>query len=498
MHFRLPAWLAAAIVLLALVGCRPVQPLPIDSTPGDAAPPNLATYTDAGGIYSVVYPADWVVIGGFVADMPFPNVAIGSNHEILELSEAAQLLPPDQIGAGLVVMPRAALAAAGIEASTPLTAALPLVLGAMSDDPAFMAQLAGAAPAAATSLANGANAARIEFEGPTEAYSITLADLGDGLLLFAPRVQALGSRNAELEAQVDAIVDSFTLTASEEQLRALSAAPGADSTADSTADSSVNTGAPPTVTFTATEYAYVAPETIPGGLTRIELANTGEQAHMLWLVKVDEGKTFGDLMAVFSNFADEPSFPTWMTWYGGVTAEPGGSAAYTVDLAQGMYLYFSMSEDENGEPDAAKGMAGTLSVTEPSATGATPPASDLRVELVEFSFLIDGEPASGPQVVEIANTGAEPHEVVLLKLAEGATVQDAMDFMMADPEANPEAGAPPFEFYGGAGPQASGLTTWYEVDIPPGEYGITCFLPSPTNDGASHLMLGMVQQVSVP
>jgi hypothetical protein len=256
--------------------------------------------------------------------------------------------------------------------------------------------------------------------------------------------------------------------------------------------------AQPTVTFTATEYAYAGPETIPGGLTRIELANAGEQVHMLWLVKVEEGKTFADLMAVFANFADEPAFPTWITWYGGVTAEPGDSSAYTVDLAPGTYLYFSMSEDENGEPDAAKGMAGTLAVTEPAATGATPPAADLRVELVDFSFVIDGEPAAGTQVVEIANTGAEPHEVVLLKLAEGATVRDAMDYMMAGPQGDPAGGAPPFEFYGGAGPQASGLTTWYEVDIPSGEYGITCFLPSPANEGASHLMLGMVQQVTVP
>jgi hypothetical protein len=184
-----------------------------------------------------------------------------------------------------------------------------------------------------------------------------------------------------------------------------------------------------------------------------------------------------------------------MTWYGGVTAEPGGSSSYTVALAPGTYTLFSMSEDENGEPDAAKGMSAALTVTESSAGDAAPPAADLRVELVEFSFVVDGTPVSGPQIVEVANTGVEPHEVVLLKLADGATVQDAMEHMLAGENA---AGTPPFEFYGGTGPLAGGLTAWYQVDVPPGEYGITCFLPSPANDGASHLMLGMVQQVTVP
>ena len=47
----------------------------------------------------------------------------------------------------------------------------------------------------------------------------------------------------------------------------------------------------PTVTFTATEYAYDGPESIPGGLTRIELVNAGEREHMLWVVKLDERKS---------------------------------------------------------------------------------------------------------------------------------------------------------------------------------------------------------------
>nr|MBP8292526.1 hypothetical protein [Caldilineaceae bacterium] len=169
--------------------------------------------------------------------------------------------------------------------------------------------------------------------------------------------------------------------------------------------------------------------------------------------------------------------------------------AYTIDLTPGAYTHFSFSEDENGKPHATKGMVATLTVTERGDSAATPPAADLRMQLVDFNFIIEGEPAAGPQVVEIVNTGLEPHEVVLLRLAVGASMQDVMASMMAGENAE---GAPPFEFSGGAGPMAAGMTAWYEADLPSGEYGIICFLPSPVNEGAPHFMLGMAQQVSVP
>ena len=45
----------------------------------------------------------------------------------------------------------------------------------------------------------------------------------------------------------------------------------------------------PTVTFTAADYAFDGPDSIPGGLTRIEFVNPGEQEHSLWLIKLEDG-----------------------------------------------------------------------------------------------------------------------------------------------------------------------------------------------------------------
>lgn len=483
MNHRVLCAMALICFALILTACQPIQSPSTLGQPASA----LTTYTDEHGMFTVEYPAEWVAIGYLFADAPFPHVGIGSHQEIMDLSTAEQLLPEDQIGVALMLVPREMFAEAGITAETSLAEAAPLLLMAMADDAELMAGLLGGAAAEPVTLSNGTPAVRLAFDGLTEAYQMTLADLGDGLILFAPRIQALDHHNTALEAQIDAVVDSFALTASAEQVMGFIMA--------QMAAMEMPDDAAPTVTFTAANYAYDGPESIPAGLTRIELVNAGEKEHMLWAVKLDEGKGFEDLMGVFATFETEPAFPEWMAWYGGVTAGPGNSAAYTIDLTPGTYTLFSFSEDENGEPDAAKGMVATLTVTEGADRTVTPPTADLRMQLVDFSFILEGEPVAGPQIVEIANTGMEAHEVVLLRLAEGASMPDVMAFMMAGAEVE---GPSPFEFSGGAGPMEAGMTAWYEADLPSGEYGIICFLPSPVNEGAPHFMLGMVQQVSVP
>jgi hypothetical protein len=81
---------------------------------------------------------------------------------------------------------------------------------------------------------------------------MTLADLGDGLLLFASRIQALDHHNAALEAQVDAVINSFAWTASAEQVMGFITAQMSATEAP--------TGAAPTVSFTAANDAYEGPE----------------------------------------------------------------------------------------------------------------------------------------------------------------------------------------------------------------------------------------------
>ena len=104
------------------------------------------------------------------------------------------------------------------------------------------------------------------------------------------------------------------------------------------------------VTFTAVEYSFEGPESIPAGWTRLTLDNQGELAHDLLPVKLAEGKSIDDVMAALEG--EGP--PEWATLYGQVTAEAGQRASYLTDLAPGNYVLLSFGSSEEGPPDAAK------------------------------------------------------------------------------------------------------------------------------------------------
>ena len=270
---------------------------------------------------------------------------------------------------------------------------------------------------------------------------------------------------------------------------------GSDTTAtDTESGQTADANAAPTVTFTAANNAYEGPDTIPGGLTRIEFVNTDDKEHTLWLVKRDEGKTFDDVLGIFMALGSDPEFPEWAVWHGGVAAEPGETHAYTIDLTPGDYTVYSFSANADGVPEMFTGMSTDLTVTEAEETGATPPEADLRAEMVDYSFVVEGAPTAGSVIVELTNTGMEPHEAYVNKLDEGISVQDAMNFMMAGENAD---GSPPFTTVGGLAPMSNGLTAWYEMELESGEYGLFCFIPDTVNVGMRHHELGMIAQLTV-
>ncbi|MFO7631294.1 MAG: hypothetical protein R6W76_02085 [Caldilinea sp.] len=115
-------------IALFLIACQPIQPPSTISQPAST----LTTYIDEHGFFAVEVPTDWVALGYLFDDAPFPHVGVGSHQEIIDLSMAEQLLPEDQIGVALMLVPRDLFAEAGITAETPLAEVASLLLMAMS------------------------------------------------------------------------------------------------------------------------------------------------------------------------------------------------------------------------------------------------------------------------------------------------------------------------------------------------------------------------------
>src|SRR5512147_2036285 len=68
--------------------------------------------------------------------------------------------------------------------------------------------------------------------------------------------------------------------------------------------------APPTVTITAADFAFSAPDTIPAGVVKVRLVNNGPSLHHVQFIKLGEGKTLSDLMAALRNPGPPPAWAT--------------------------------------------------------------------------------------------------------------------------------------------------------------------------------------------
>ena len=92
--------------------------------------------------------------------------------------------------------------------------------------------------------------------------------------------------------------------------------------------------APPTVDINAVDFAYQAPDTIPGGWVNLRLHNNGQELHHGALYRLDQGKTMADVVKL-----DRTAAPDWLVAVGGPSAPaPGGMLETIVQLAPGSYL----------------------------------------------------------------------------------------------------------------------------------------------------------------
>ncbi len=217
---------------------------------------------------------------------------------------------------------------------------------------------------------------------------------------------------------------------------------------------------------------------VPSGVVAINLA----EAPGATLARLNEGVTLEQLNEGLSQ-PDPTAAVSLVSLLGGASNTTDGRLV--VDLQAGQHVLVNFPED--GPPSAAPFTAG-----EPS--GASLPAADVTVDLVDFNFAIPAEIGAGPKVWQISNKGQQWHEMAIVKLSEGATIDDVMAMLQSEEE---PSGPPPFEdvaFWSPNSPGETGYVTW---DLPAGEYTVICFLPDLAGDFSSHAAHGMVANLTV-
>jgi hypothetical protein len=251
--------------------------------------------------------------------------------------------------------------------------------------------------------------------------------------------------------------------------------------------------APPEVHFTARDFAFEGPETLPSGWTTIVLHNDGPALHHLMLFRLTEGKTLGDFeSAVAALKPGDVALPMWAVPAGGVNPpDPGAETRAIMDLKPGSYAVACAVDVPDHVPHIMKGMISGLTVTPSSGTAVPEPTADITVDMVDFAFAPSSALTAGRHVLKVVNSGSQPHELEVVKLGEGKTMDDLMAW------GETFEGELPGSSLGGAAPMAPGQVEYIPLDLGPGDYVILCFVPDPTRNNMPHLAQGMLLQFTI-
>lgn len=243
------------------------------------------------------------------------------------------------------------------------------------------------------------------------------------------------------------------------------------------------------ITVTATDFKLDAPASFPAGAVTIRLVNSGKEFHQAQIVRLDQGKTVADLQAAMKH---EGPLPAWLHFVGGPNGiGPAQEATSTASLAPGSYALVCFIPSPDGVSHFMKGMIQPFEVTAGGTEATMPVASD-TVQLGDYTFESARPITPGQHTFLVTNVGQQPHELVLLRLTPGKTVQDFGVWATTGGMKGP----PPALPLGGVAVIDHGASGVFSVDLTPGDYGMICFVPD-SKDGKPHLMHGMMKQITV-
>jgi hypothetical protein len=246
--------------------------------------------------------------------------------------------------------------------------------------------------------------------------------------------------------------------------------------------------ASPTVTVTATDFAFDAPAQIPAGMTTMTMVNRGQEMHQVQLVRLAEGKTVNDLVATFKQPGPPPA---WAVSAGGPNAAaPSGSSQASFMLAPGNYAMLCFIPSPDHVPHIGKGMVRPLTVTAVENVSNTMPQSDNTITMTEYAFNLSAPLAAGIHTLRVDNQGKQDHELLLLRLAPGKTLNDVVAWV------DNQVGPPPADPLGGLTDLPNGADGFFTVNLTPGHYALVCFVPD-AKDGKPHAAHGMTKEFTI-
>ena len=243
------------------------------------------------------------------------------------------------------------------------------------------------------------------------------------------------------------------------------------------------------------DYSFDMSDAIGAGLVKFTASNSGKEPHQAQLVRWNDGVTQAQFDAALKAPDFGPMF-NLVTFMGGPnTISPGASQVVYNNLTPGNYTVLCFLEAEDGMPHFAKGQVKNFTVAPGDSGDASSPKADGgTVLLADFNFL--GDVSSLPAkktTLEVKNGGPQPHELTVIKLNNGITVDQIKALLNSE---TPPAGPPPIDDAGGIGAMQANQSGFAELNLKAGSYAFICFVPDPST-GKPHAALGMIKGIEV-
>jgi len=130
--------------------------------------------------------------------------------------------------------------------------------------------------------------------------------------------------------------------------------------------------------------------------------------------------------------------------------------------------------DQTQEPPAAAGLGQKEAPTSAVSAGSTAleTRADFNIDMFEWGFWQPGTFTSGTHTIQVTNSGQQPHELRLIRLAPGASVDDYLAALDSDVE-----GALPGTPMGRIPPIDSGKQSILTAGFTSGNYALVCSMP---------------------
>lgn len=247
----------------------------------------------------------------------------------------------------------------------------------------------------------------------------------------------------------------------------------------------------PEIHVDAADFSYKVAEPVHAGWVRVKLTNSGQEAHHIQFLRLNDGVTIDQFKEAIKQ-GEGPALALTKQVGGVGAVAPGIAAEAILNLPAGEYVIMCFVPSP-GDHTAhfVKGMLQSLTVQPASGTTASEPSADMIVRMMDFSYDLPDTLPAKPVTIQVVNNGPEPHELNVLRLADGKTVADVMVFL-----ATPD-GPPPFTPVGGMNGLDKDVSGYMVLDLAPGNYVAICNIPSPKAEGHPHFALGMIKGFTI-